>query len=148
MKATFNFSVLLVVIVMMGQPSSVAFGQGTEQERAGVYNQNAETIVKGTVEQVKTAYLPGGGASAQARREMSGPIYINLKADSGTFAVYVGPSWFLESKGFKFAKGDQIEVTGSKLQDKDVIVAREIKRGDQILVVRNAQGIPAWSGGR
>ena len=148
MKATFNFSLLLVVIVMMGQPSSVAFGQGTEQERAGVYNQNAETIVKGTVEQVKTAYLPGGGASAQARREMSGPIYINLKADSGTFAVYVGPSWFLESKGFKLAKGDQIQVTGSKLPDKDTIIAREVKRGDQVLVLRNAQGTPEWSGAR
>jgi len=78
---------------------------------------------------------------------VSGPIYLNLNADSGTFAVYLGPSWFLESKGFKFAKGDQIEVTGSKLQDKDMIIAREVKRGDQVLVLRNAQGIPDWSGG-
>ena len=70
-----------------------------------------------------------------------------LKADSGTPAVYLGPSWFLESKGFKFAKGDEIEVTGSKLEAQDTIVAREVKKGDQVLVLRNAQGIPAWSGG-
>ena len=143
MKATYNFALFFVVIMVTG---SVALGQ--EQGSAGVYNPSTETTVKGTIEQVKTAFLPGGGASAQAREESSGPTYLNLKTDSGTLAVFVGPSWFLESQGFKFAKGDQIEVTGSKLPDKDVIVAREVKRGDQILVVRNAQGIPAWSGGR
>ena len=146
MKATFNSSLLLVVIVMTCHPSSVALCQGTEQETARLYNQNAETTVKGTVEQVKTAFLPGGGATEQANQEVSGPVYLNLKADSGTFAVFVGPSWFLESKSFKFAKGDVVEVTGSKLQDKDVIIAREVKRGDQVLVLRNAQGIPEWSG--
>ena len=143
MKATYNFALFFVVIVVTGY---VAPCQG--QSSADVYNPSTEITVKGTIEQVKTAFLPGGGASAQAREESSGPTYLNLKTDSGTLAVFVGPSWFLESKGFKFAKGDQIEVTGSKLQDKDVIVAREVKKGDQILVVRNAQGIPAWSGGR
>jgi hypothetical protein len=143
MKPTFNFVLFLVVIVVTGY---VAPCQG--QSSADVYNPSTEITVKGTIEQVKTAFLPGGGASAQAREESSGPMYVNLKTDSGTLAVFLGPSWFAESKGFKFAKGDQIEVTGSKLQDKDVIVAREVKRGDQVLVVRNAQGIPAWSGGR
>jgi len=143
MKATFNFALFFVVMVVT---SSVALCQ--EQGLAGVYNPSTETTVKGTIEQVRTAFLPGGGASAQAREESSGPMYLNLKTDSGTLAVFLGPSWFAESKGFKFAKGDQVEVTGSKLQDKDVIVARQVKRGDQTLVVRNAQGIPEWSGGR
>ena len=142
MKATFNFALWFVVIAMTG---SVALCQ--EQGSAGVYNSGTETTVKGTVEEVKTSFLPGGGASAQAREESSGPTYLNLKTDSGTLAVFLGPSWFLDSKGFKFAKGDQIEVIGSKRQDKDVIIAREVKRGDQILVVRNVQGIPAWSSG-
>ena len=146
MKTTFNLCLLLVVIVMIGQPGSVAFCQ--EQEGARLYDQNTETTIKGTVEEVKTAYLPGGGASAQARQEFGGPIYLNLKTDSGTLRVYVGPSSFLESKNFKFAKGDQIEVTGSKLPNRDAIIAREVKRGDQVLVLRNAQGIPQWSGGR
>jgi len=144
MKATFTVCVLLAVIMMTGQLGSVALCQ--EQERARLYNQNTETTIKGTVEQVKTAYLPGGGASAQARKEFRGPIYLNLKTDSGAFSVYLGPSSFLESKSFKFAKGDQIEVTGSKVTNKDAIIAREVKRGDQVLILRNAQGIPQWSG--
>jgi hypothetical protein len=146
MKATLKVFLLLGVIVMTGQLGSIALCQSQGRDR--LYNQNTETTIKGTVEQVKTAYLPGGGASAQAREQFSGPIYLNLKADSGTLRVYLGPSSFVESKGFKFAKGDQIEVTGSKVPNKDAIIAREVKRGDQVLVLRNAQGIPQWSGDR
>ena len=83
MKATYNFALFFVVIVVTG---SVALGQ--EQGSAGVYNPSTETTVKGTIEQVKTAFLPGGGASAQAREESSGPTYLNLKTDSGTLAVF------------------------------------------------------------
>ena len=115
---------------------------------ANFYNPNTETTVKGTVEQVETAELPGGGLTRQAEGQFSGPIYLNLKADSGTLKVVLGPSWFVESKGFKFAAGDQIEVTGSKFQDEDTIVARDIKKGDQVLVLRNAQGISEWSHGQ
>lgn len=146
MKARFNLCLLLVVIMMTSQLGSVALSQ--EQEGARPYDQNTETTIKGTVEQVRTAYLPGGGASSQARQEFRGPIYLNLKADSGTFRVFLGPSSFLESKNFKFAKGDQIEVTGSRLQNNNVIIAREVKRGDQVLILRDAHGIPQWSGGR
>ena len=142
MKATFNRGLLLVVIVMTGLPSSVALCQGTER---GVYNPGTETTVKGTVEHVRTAFLPGGGASAQSQGESTGPLYLDLNSDSGKFAVFLGPAWFAESKGFKFAKGDQVEVTGSKVRD-DAIVAREVKKDDKVLTLRNAQGIPEWSG--
>ena len=138
MKAGLIFSLgLLVMLVTACQ----------EVKPGPVYAPNTETTVKGTVEQVKTAYLPGGGFSQQAEGKFSGPIYLNLKADSGMLTVVLGPSWFVESKGFKFATGDQIEVTGSKFHDEDTIIAREIKRGDQILVLRNGQGIPEWSSG-
>jgi len=146
MKATFHRGLLLVVILMTGLPSLVALCQGTERER-GVYNSATETTVKGTVEHVRTAFLPGGGASAQSQGESSGPLYLDLNSDSGKFAVFLGPAWFAESKGFKFAKGDQVEVTGSKVRE-DAIVAREVKKDDKILTLRDAQGNPQWSGGR
>src|SRR5499427_778142 len=129
MKATFNFALFFVVIVVTG---SVALCQ--EQGLAGVYNPSTETTVKGTVEHVRTAFLPGGGASAQSQGESSGPLYLDLNSDSGKFAVFLGPAWFAESKGFKFAKGDQVEVTGSKVRD-DAIVAREVKKDDKVLTL-------------
>jgi hypothetical protein len=125
--------------------TSTGSSQQGARGSASFYNPNTEITVKGTVEQVETAYLPGGGASLQARGESSGPVYLSLQADTGVLTVSLGPSWFLDSKGFKVAKGDQIEVTGSKFQDQNTIVAREVKKSDQVLVLRNSQGVPEWS---
>lgn len=55
--------------------------------------------------------------------------------------------WHMVQQGFSFATGDQIEVAGSgiKLKGSDVLIAREIKKGDKLLTLRNSQGIPTWS---
>jgi hypothetical protein len=142
-KAQLNFTAVLVLLSML-----ITACQEVKQGPANFYNPNTETTLNGTVEQVETAIVPGGGLSQQAEGKYSGPIYLNLKAESGMLRVLLGPSWFLESKGFKFAQGDQIEVTGSKFQDEDMIVAREVKKGDQVLVLRNADGTPEWSRGQ
>jgi hypothetical protein len=49
-----------------------------------------------------------------------------------------------------FAKGDNIEVTGAKVkyEGADAVLAREVKKGDKTLTLRNAAGIPQWSQGR
>jgi hypothetical protein len=122
--------------------------QDVKPKAASFYDPNTVTTVKGTVEQVETAELPGGGLSQQAKGKFSGPVYLNLKADSGILKVVLGPSWFVESRGVKFAAGDQVEVTGSRFQDEDIIVAREVKKGDQVLVLRNAEGVSEWSHGQ
>jgi hypothetical protein len=44
------------------------------------------------------------------------------------------------------AKGDEIEVVGSKVKfnDADTILAREITRGQDSFVFRDANGKPVW----
>jgi hypothetical protein len=130
------------VLLLAGAPA--AFGQqGMGQGRQGprYYNPATETTVKGTVEQVRQV---NGG-----RGWWTG-THLTLKTAKETLDVHIGPSWFLAEKKFSFAKGDQIEVTGSKIkyQGADALIAREVKKGKQVLVLRNAQGIPEWSGGR
>ena len=73
-----------------------------------------------------------------------------LKTDKETLEVRLGPTTFLEKEKFTFAKGDQIEVTGSKvkIEGADALIAREVKKGGKTLTLRDAQGVPAWSGGR
>jgi len=48
---------------------------------------------------------------------------------------------------FDFAKGDKLEITGSKakMEGTDVILAREIVKGDNTLVIRDKDGTPAWT---
>jgi hypothetical protein len=61
--------------------------------------------------------------------------------------VAVGPVSFVTSSHFNFAKGDRVIVTGAKMKmgGSDVVVAREIKKGDQVLTLRDAKGVPLWS---
>jgi hypothetical protein len=107
-----------------------------------MYNPATETTVKGTVEEVKQ--IQGGPRSGQ------GGTHLILKTDKETLEVHLGPTTFLEKQKFTFAKGDQIEVIGSrvKINGADALLAREVKKGDKTLTLRNAQGVPAWSGGR
>jgi len=44
--------------------------------------------------------------------------------------VYAGPSDYIAENHFSFTKGDEIEVTGSKvvMENKDTLLARELKK--------------------
>lgn len=108
-------------------------------QRTRMYDPATETTVKGTVAEVN---------NVTGRHGWNG-THLTLKANGKTIDVHLGPSAFLKEKEFNFAKGDEIEVTGSKATygNSTAIIAREVKKGGKTLVLRNAQGIPEWSGG-
>ncbi|HLH09790.1 MAG TPA: hypothetical protein VKW78_21305 [Terriglobales bacterium] len=105
--------------------------------RGPIYNSATEITVKGTVEAVNQVTAKNGW----------GGTHLQLKTESETLDVHVGPSWFLSQNKMSFAKGDQVEVTGSKVKfaNGDALVARDITRGDQKLKLRNDKGFPVWS---
>src|SRR5690349_16852855 len=142
MNSKSTFGVLLIVAAVLGYalPSAYCQGMGGGMGAGRIYNPSTETTVSGTVDQVRTIARGFGG----------GGTHLDLKTESATLDVHLGPSAYLSSKGFQFAKGDQVEVTGSKvsLQGHDAIIAREVKKGNKVLTLRNAQGIPEWAGGR
>ena len=118
--------------------SSVLFAQ----PRRGMgmmsrYDKSTEAKFSGTVEDV---------AQAQGRRGNMGS-HLALKTDSGTHDVHLGPAAYISKEGFSFAKGDQIEVLGSKitLAGKDAIIAREVTKDGKTLVLRDENGRPQWS---
>lgn len=73
-------------------------------------------------------------------------IRLQLKTDKETIAVQLGPESFLSRQVAQIKAHDQIEVRGSrvKLGGKPVIVAEQIKKGNQTLMLRDAKGAPAW----
>ena len=105
-----------------------------------MYDPATETYIKGTVEEVKT--VPHG-------RMMAG-MHLILKADDVTHEVTLGPANFVSGKGFSFAKGDAIELTGSKVNvgGTAYIVAREVIKDGRTLILRDKNGAPAWAGTR
>jgi len=105
-----------------------------------MYDPTTETTVSGIVEEVQ---------NVSGTRGWHG-IHLQLKTADEVLDAHIGPSWFLAQKKFEISKGDQVEVTGSKLRldNVDTLIARTIKKGDSQLTLRNEQGIPAWSRGR
>lgn len=80
-----------------------------------------------------------------SRRGQSG-VHIDLKSGDEVFDVHLGPSWFLDQK-VKLEKGDRIEVTGAKTTagGRTALIASQVKKGDTVVVLRDVNGIPAWS---
>lgn len=106
------------------------------------YDPATEKTVKGTVEEVKEVASKGGRGQ--------GGTHLMVKAGRESWQVDVGPTAFLNKQGFSFAKGNQVEVIGSKvtIEGKQVLIAREVKKEGKTLILRNAQGVPVWSKGK
>lgn len=75
--------------------------------------------------------------------------HLLLETDDGAVDVHVGPTSFLDACDFRLEPGDHIFVIGSVIHvdNRSVVVAREIKRGDRTVTLRNKKGVPPWRRG-
>lgn len=81
---------------------------------------------------------------------MADGVHLMVKTDKETISVHLGPSWYIENQDMEIAPTDKIEVKGSRItfEGKPAIIAAEVEKGDKVLMLRDAGGIPAWSGWR
>jgi len=119
----------ILLILVMAALAALAVAQ----QRA--YDPATETTVTGTVEGVMQVAHGGRGTG----------MHLKLKTDAGVLEVQLGPTRYLESQNFAVAKGDTITVTGSRL--KGSVIAREVKKGEATLTLRDKHGVPKWSRG-
>jgi hypothetical protein len=129
------------VVILLAVP----FLQGQQKGKGMMmYNTGTETTFKGTVES-----LDQGTQGMMNKMGMGMGTHLILKTTEGDRQVMLGPSQFIAGKGFSFAKGDQIEVTGSKVTmgGSEYLMAREVVKGGKTLTLRNKDGRPEWSGG-
>ena len=120
-------------LLLMAVVAAVAVSVAAQQRR---YDPATETTVTGTVTDVVQVTHHG----------RSPGTHLKVKTDAGPMTVQLGPTSYLESQNVNFAKGDQVTVTGSQV--KGAIIAREVKKGDAKITLRNKQGVPKWSHGR
>jgi hypothetical protein len=95
-----------------------------------------ETKLKGAVQELK--FVPGAGGKQMA--------YLVVKSGADTVQVLLCPKSFLDDMGASFKPEDKVEITGSKIQQDgaDLILAREVAKGDDNLTLRFKDGKPAW----
>jgi hypothetical protein len=118
---------------------SGGWGMGTPYQR--MYDPAKVETISGTVESVdRIAPVKG----------MYPAVALTVKTDKETITVHLGPEWYIGRLDAKIAKGDSVEVKGSRVTfgDKPVIIAGEIKKGDKVLQLRDNAGVPVWAGWR
>jgi hypothetical protein len=77
-------------------------------------------------------------------------VHVTLETEKGPLSVHLGPEWYVERLDEKLAKGDFVEVKGSRVTfaGNSAIIAAEVKKGDAVLKLRDDNGVPAWAGWR
>jgi hypothetical protein len=112
------------------------WGMGTKYGR--MYNpQTVETIAGEVVKVDKIRPMKG----------MSYGIHLVVKTESGETSVHLGHAWYIENQDMSVKTGDKV---GSKVDigGKPAIIAAEVKKGEDTLVLRDDAGVPLWSGWR
>ncbi len=101
------------------------------------YDLQTETKIKGTIEEVK---LPPKGSEKEI-------AHLLVKNGADTVDVYLCPKAFMDDMGMEFSKGDEISLTGSKIKqgEADLVLAREIVKGNDTFALRDAKGNPVWN---
>jgi len=101
------------------------------------FNAGVMVRIEGTVESVDSFY---------PSTEATEGIRVQLSPADGNMTVDVGPKAYAVNKGFALKEGDRIRIIGSKTKvgEVETIMATEVRKGDQVLVLRDASGSPAW----
>lgn len=104
--------------------------------RSPKYDLQTETKMKGTVDDLK---LPPKGSEKEI-------AHLLIKNGDETVDVYLCPKSFFDDMGMGFSKGDELSFTGSKVKQDgaELILAREVVKGNDTFVLRDEKGSPVW----
>jgi hypothetical protein len=112
--------------------------QKTQPEDSNLpkYDVHTEVKTKGQIDEVNLR-------SVGTRKDFTELI---IKNGDEKIHIYVCPKPFEEEMGIGFSRGDQIAVTGSKVSHEgaEVILARELVKGEDTLLFRDPKGTPVW----
>jgi hypothetical protein len=81
---------------------------------------------------------------------MAPGLHLTVKTDKETLSVHLGPAWYLENQDVKLAAKDKVEIKGSRITfaGKPALIAAEVKKGDETLILGDSAGTSVWSGWR
>jgi len=128
---------LFAPTVSFAQHKPGSGGWSPQSTYGKIYNPKTVETISGVVEKIEKITPIEG---------MTLGIQILLKTDKETVSVHLGPAWYIENQDYAIEPGDKIEVKGSKctFQGKPSIMAAEVKKGDNIMKVRDEKGFPFW----
>jgi hypothetical protein len=108
-----------------------------------LYDPQKVVTIQGQIEKLATITRQGRQASNGRKTQIA-----YLKTDQGTKVVHLGPAEFLAQQQFVPQTGDTLAVTGGRVNTRqgEVILATSVTSGGKTFQLRDARGIPVWSG--
>lgn len=128
---------LAVFVAVLSVDSLSAQKARDDSTSSPKYDTHSETKMTATVQELK---LPPKGNEKDV-------AHLFAKNGTDTIDIYLCPESFLADMGITFSKGDEIALTGSKVKhgEADLVLAREVVKGSDTLVLRDDKGNPVWS---
>lgn len=99
---------------------------------------------------VKTVETVGGRVLSVERtttaRRRGYWVQLMLQTEKEVIPVQLGPDWFIVKETPRIEANDTISVTGSRmiLDGRQAIVAADIAKGNEVLKLRQGDGVPFW----
>lgn len=110
-------------------------GKGMGQGMGMNYDLSKEVTLNGKVTEVTK--IPHGNRGEG--------IHLTFQSENETLTVMLGPSFYLDKQTVKIGKDDMISIIGSKMGN--MLLAREVTKDGQKLVLRTETGAPLWGRG-
>lgn len=145
--------VVAILAVLSFVPAAESFAQGGMMMWKGgggwgmnspygkMYDPKTVVVISGEVERVDMV---------APMRGMSHGVHLQVKTEKEIVSVHLGPEWYLANQDVKIIEKDKLTIKGSKvtLSGKSAIIAAEVKKGEEVLRLRDDNGYPVWSGWR
>ena len=116
--------------------AALAFaGRPSDEEQEPRYDPATVTRINGPIEEIREAT----GAPLRG-------IHVTVRSDKRAVDVYLCPAGFLKQFALVLSAGDEVQVSGSKVKFRGntLILAQELRRKNDILVLRDDDGKPYW----
>jgi len=127
--ALFAVALAAVLALLFNVPERAATTKG-----ATIYDPAKEVVVKGVVEKVWDFACP----------ESDGAVgrHMLLRTSQGHMQIHMAPERIMRHQPLTLTVGDQVEVVGSQVHvwDRNDVLAREITRGTEMMLLRDRQG--------
>ena len=136
---------LALALLMLGAVPSWSQAPWAAAARAAKtveYDRGTVETLSGTVMEVEQ--LPPRMAARLSE------VHLQLKTDKETVLVKLGPQSWLAQNNFTLAPGDGVTIKGSRIRHPlhSFLMAGEVRKGNQVLPLRDENGRPLWARGR
>jgi DNA/RNA endonuclease YhcR with UshA esterase domain len=129
-------TLLFSAVVVVAAPGQTQ--KKSESHAIPSYDPAQEVRVKGEILEVKNYDCPISGTMG---------AHLALQTAEGVVEVHLGPAAYLSEYQMSFAKGDKVEILGTKVtfHDAPALLARQVTREQCEYFFRDAKGRPLWA---